>query len=893
MVHPNWGKTLPCEERDHDEVEHGQPLFDFGCSAQEKKIGRPKKAMQDFLASLPSDARSSTATTTATATATSTNKTTTATALAVVQPSSSRHTLATQHATNVVVTDEKPLIPKASDRAVVCELDATTSLAAVPTIMGPMLEVFRLASTENALLDKQLLALASRFLATEKPYHLAAACIVEQETDVSRKTITLKLQRLACNICLFQRYQRAWLEDILTHSAGHSGLLLYLEQACYDETPMLTTLKTRLAMTITVGASVGPMVVPPHLSFVSASDEADVPMTLTTTGKLLQHQTGYAMLLRVVDKFFMFMSEVYNPILAMPCTTGEALKQTLDSSCSTSVAANRFSTRCRSAVVDKHGSNGLAERLILAKRPGWESLQFHCGVHIVSTCHRRTYDVLFPNDISGLIRTSLSIKQFGKMTFWRQAMQEVISKRLVVLRGIAGMAAARRRQQLLQLHFGNDKDGLQRALRLESVANGDWTNAKQVEHWIPLMAPEPDSKSLTDFVVSSLLQALASHQPRTYPRHRWTGAPEAISDIALLVHVHSLLLPVYERFQILAGGGGTSKQGLSEQAPLAGAMAAEDLEADLPLFQDSADVDAIAETSVHTGAEDGDSGGGAQAARNAKMRSEALIWISHCPEHMSGQLLLMRMIVDPLAGLLQKQLHLSSENRELEERAKVAEAMLAERENPLSQRSFPLGILASGKLEADFFESVAAVFQNNEMWKLFPTCCHTMKFRALAFKCLAKAAACVYQLYATPHQKCPMVIFKLLDDPAFGAHLSNMPPCLKDPYTLHLEKRFPTWEGEECKNVLLAHAMTTPVDISHIECKHASLRRGLQMSSVQTWRQGLSMCSALWILQNSRRHGYACVKKNHLKQQLDQVEGRKGILQNRSNNKVASLLVCV
>ena len=84
-----------------------------------------------------------------------------------------------------------------------------------------------------------------------------------------------------------------------------------------------------------------------------------------------------------------------------------------------------------------------------------------------------------------------------------------------------------------------------------------------------------------------------------------------------------------------------------------------------------------------------------------------------------------------------------------------------------------------------------------------------------------------------------------------------MKQCLLDEVSASIRALFPSvddMQGPKAQSMLQALALLAIVDISQIEARHASIRRVLELSSVQTWRSEFSKLSAMFTLrQNSLR----------------------------------------
>ena len=109
-----------------------------------------------------------------------------------------------------------------------------------------------------------------------------------------------------------------------------------------------------------------------------------------------------------------------------------------------------------------------------------------------------------------------------------------------------------------------------------------------------------------------------------------------------------------------------------------------------------------------------------------------------------------------------------------------------------------------------------------------------------------------------------------MSNPQQGPALAKERDCLKDQWTLELQRQFPTLSGAEFQAVLQLQALIQPLDIGEVESRHASIRRQVVQHSVQTWRMAFSQASCEWMMQNFRIAG-----KKH-KAQLKKPSGEVG-----------------
>ena len=184
----------------------------------------------------------------------------------------------------------------------------------------------------------------------------------------------------------------------------------------------------------------------------------------------------------------------------------------------------------------------------------------------------------------------------------------------------------------------------------------------------------------------------------------------------------------------------------------------------------------------------------------------------------------------------------------------MARAALAEEDIPL--RDYPVEVAAEGRHDAAFIEELWALFHDEAIWTVFPESVFTRSFQAFAFQVLARLGAAVHQPLRDKHQLLPLRLFRLLRHPEEGPEIADLPDCMKDPWTLQLQTKYPRLEGEELRGTLQLQCMVHMLDIGSVESKHASIRRQVVQHSVQTRRMGFDQASGEWLFQNFR------VKKN-------------------------------
>ena len=149
----------------------------------------------------------------------------------------------------------------------------------------------------------------------------------------------------------------------------------------------------------------------------------------------------------------------------------------------------------------------------------------------------------------------------------------------------------------------------------------------------------------------------------------------------------------------------------------------------------------------------------------------------------------------------------------------------------------------------------------------------------LLFRMVARLAASLHQLIQGPRQAFPYKLFHCLKQGDLGASIHeilNSPACLHDEITRKYVAMFQAPDaGSEPLAQLTAIAEFAAVDIASIESRHASVRRALESSSVQTWRANLAKISAEFVIRQEARRRFSIHRRLYSLIRVKQKPGRK------------------
>eukprot|EP00971_Amphidinium_carterae_P351554 6492163-Amphidinium_carterae.3 len=714
------------------------------------------------------------------------------------------------------------------------------------SLAQPLSQVVACLQSSSEEPDEVLDGLVSKYLSHD--FFLVSGQALESMFQMELKDIKLRLHRLACCLCLLERQARWNLEQGLVTLLPKTSLTCYIDFSSYDETPMVTAAKLKSDR---APKSQVPQLLPAGLALLSSLKSGVANPVVAAKHRLLQIKSGYGILVKstgiVQDRVehLFFIGRTTCPLQTMGKNNAQSTKECLQRVSGPSMAAKAFALKSRSVVLDKGSANFLAEHNISLERGDqWATMLLNCHTHIISTCQGKVFNTLFADEVSGLIRVALAIREGGRMALFREALRIQVRKRVKFIPGQASADAVQYRNHMLNLFLAGEPNALQRTMLLMSAANGDWRH-EHLEHYYP-RGTVPDLGQLTVFLETSIVAALGSHQPRIWPRHRWTGSEGATNDLCILLVCHNLLSYTFQCFMDLVAGHVSGSNG--DSTPLASGpiLSGEgnpaptvDIDiSELVLQQAEGGVG----ESVPTSSND-------HAARNAQVRVDAWNFLQSQP---LPKLLMMKLALHPFAELMQKQLFLGSTEFECQQRVKLAELLLTGR-GQVTDRDYCLVVAAEGGLEKAFLEHIQDLMSNSSHWQHFPDSNYTIQFRAFCFRTLQKAAAVVFKLLQLAHECFPLKVFKLVKEPERATEFDNIKACLKDPWVLQLQNTYGSLGHPDVMASLLSQAMVQLVDIADVEARHASIRRQLTAKSIQTWRLGMTHASAEWVLQNYRR----------------------------------------
>eukprot|EP00971_Amphidinium_carterae_P352909 6492769-Amphidinium_carterae.7 len=702
---------------------------------------------------------------------------------------------------------------------------------------------------KDALIDQEYLALHEHFI--ENPdYHVSSLEVLSEKLCMNRRSVQGKMCRLASAQVMMLKYHRWHFERTLASELrGLSGLKVYVDASCYDETPMRATVRTSSSSEFATGRGA----LAHDAEVEKGMHGLDFALSVKSQScKILQVRQTFGMLVEVNNGLVKFIGRSVLPLSVMQRTSAEVLLQCFLLHGGPSPLCKQFGLCSRVTCSDKAAYNLRCERQMASMRGGWPHLATTCEIHATATTYGKTLDGLVPSHVSSMIHAALSLQGASALQLFRECLRAEVRQRLVILHGSPTIEASEHRRSCLELfQSSGTPHAMLSSLLLHRLPNGDWRHPEQVQHFMAEEDAGLSCAELADQMESGLCWVLARSQPHTYERHRWTGADLAVDHLSRLECVNKLFTHSYRRFALLySKPSGHSSLGRLEgrDTDEQGCLRSENLTVAGPVVLEAPDGSAQAsDGQVHLS----DLSSGVHdvsfAESNSRDRKMTLSWLSKRPW---THLVLMKMAIAPLSQYMHAQLHLSSEEFELIQRSKVAGSLLGNAPT-FAGRDFMITIAAENRLELTYFSEVKKRFNAKHLWNLVDAEDMHVSCRHMAFKLLSRQASLIYELIASTHTQYPCRLFRALADATAVEHLQASPSCMLDQWSLQVRQRY-TGQEAEFREMLYLHALQVSTSIAHIESRHSAVRRILQ-SRVHTHHMELSCCSAEFVFQQLRR----------------------------------------
>eukprot|EP00971_Amphidinium_carterae_P352793 6492731-Amphidinium_carterae.1 len=401
------------------------------------------------------------------------------------------------------------------------------------------------ACKEVDAIDGDYEKLAEKFLKRYDMFHLASVAQRAVELDINERVLQEKLWRLMSAHWEFAKLKRYALEKHMA-SLSEDSLLVYIDYAAYDETPMKGSLKgDGCASALSVNSGHLPSSSQCDLHTVKHLEAAQRSSAMTL--KFLQTQQRVAMLVKGRDKVFKLCANFPSPLQVCQRTTGEVLHECLLMNSGCTQFSNKFQVKVRASCSDQAGENHRAEDAVVRNRQDWLDWHSNCDVHKTASVCKRSYAILLAKELEGLLHSSLSLRTAGSLLLFKRCLKQVVSHKLVILSGSPSLAAQEYKKRCLDLFFGDSTTKLWQQMILLALPNGDWQNLDHVEYY----KESGDTRSndeIAQVLETGLACALLLHKPPVYVRSRWTGLDLCVDALMRIECIHGLMTESYKLF---------------------------------------------------------------------------------------------------------------------------------------------------------------------------------------------------------------------------------------------------------------------------------------------------------------------------------------------------------
>ncbi|CAE7487841.1 unnamed protein product [Symbiodinium sp. KB8] len=695
-----------------------------------------------------------------------------------------------------------------------------------------------------------------RFLLT--PTRPQASLVAEAASfEVHPKALTTDVLRTASAV--WHLGTAAWNANIqaLCHSIERGDLegIAVFRSRTYDETPLRLRVQTKSGKEAGLGSA------------------ADVCVT-----KCMQTRCKLGVLVKDKDRFMYYWGIVPTYLQGMERTRGQDICLSQKKVMDAVQAADKLILLCKASidinVADRALANFKAEACLQCLRPEDTSLHVDCEVHKMSTSVTWTLKNL-ALEVSGIIASSLVLKQAGLLATFKEHLFAEIASRLLIVHGnpMEGHIRQHRHEvykTFLSGNFAREQDRKHLQLRREqqtSILNrflcGDLESSTIEFYTQGALATEDQVLAV---IKSHVIPALVPGSMPTYARHRWLGGESAIDYVALIESHHRLFSTTVARMfranrdEEPAHTGAAAAPGVAPQAAASGWG---------PLEQEILGASEVVEEPDPVLVLEGDIPGDAPAGKepadwaafNRSMQKKMEAWAT---KHDLSILALIRHVLTISSHVFFAMLKRSGGQWDHAQNMLLLEG---------KSRSYRVTEALLSKDLDIMMDSICAAFQ--ERPAAVPCRSMTRRHRVVMFSLLARLAGAAHFLLQSLREKCPYLPAFLLADPSVevAEQIKAEPVCMRDKFLQKFLSLYPTADemvSAEALAFLHGAFHLCEVDVASIESRHAVVRH-LQETKNSTWQVILQTLSADHLLRQATLQNAAYQKL------LEGLPGRGGI----------------
>lgn len=380
---------------------------------------------------------------------------------------------------------------------------------------------------------------------------LSKSALLEIREIENRSNLGMEIKSLAGTALYCQRLSRYVAEAACVASFDSNRLLLYNDQGSQDETSMDVT--QRQALGITSQASSTLALVAPAVShdllpiMHSSLPKSLLEVKQRSPAKIVQSTSDYQMLIHADienDGFLIVAGSVLNLPQKVSANTAECYLEAALQRSSITNAAQSFRSKSRDYNHDSHPSNARMERglRIAMQRRGFLNFTLDpasCACHWTYGMMKKSFKIM-ENMISFQIHYALSINMGANLqTSQRLIIRETL-KRIRVRYGSPPYEHQPFKRQVLFLCLQDSPNQLLRILYAHALPNGDWTDHKWIDVWVPV-GSTVDKTALGTLVGLGICNVFLPKLVTLYKRMKLKGSGEAIGGLAGLQNCHGMV----------------------------------------------------------------------------------------------------------------------------------------------------------------------------------------------------------------------------------------------------------------------------------------------------------------------------------------------------------------
>lgn len=294
-----------------------------------------------------------------------------------------------------------------------------------------------------------------------------------------KKTSAMRL-RLGAAAFHIERYRVVRMLESLSEQVLASGgdCLTISLRFRYDETPL------KLKVVSKEPVAEGEVNAATHVCLPTAASLVEESSSST---KLVQIEIKGSALFRLGGQYHTSTFSMPSNLAVVDRCTGAAYKSLLHRSCpDMAQLEGRFRRSERLSTTDGDKACCLAERAIAHEERHKSHGHSLCEIHRIALLAKKAYR-LMSFELSGLVNIALSLRVPGGMRAFRQILRRVLSERTVRLtQGSPGQRADLSREAVLGMFApvsGGSLGSLTRRLVISKLANGNYENMAEVEHY--------------------------------------------------------------------------------------------------------------------------------------------------------------------------------------------------------------------------------------------------------------------------------------------------------------------------------------------------------------------------------------------------------------------------